>query len=112
VYDNKSKLVYSTDRAVPRKENPDQHPVRVDVPPSQQRVLVRLDRKGRRGKSVTVVEGLLMAQKEKEGLLKQLKIRFGTGGAVTASGFEIQGDCCDGVIEALRKAGYPPKRSS
>jgi translation initiation factor 1 len=109
--DNKSKLVYSTDRAIARKEKSHGQAVRTDAPPSQQRVTVRLDRKGRGGKSVTVIDGLSMPSKEKEALLKQLKTRFGAGGTVTMSGIEIQGDHCDAVIEALKKSGYPAKRS-
>jgi translation initiation factor 1 len=109
--DGKSKLVYSTDRGIPRKEKPDEQDVQAGVPPSHQRVTVRLDRKGRGGKSVTVVEGLLMPLKEKEALLKQLKTRFGTGGTVTDAVLEIQGDHRDAVIEALKKIGYSPKRS-
>ena len=50
--------------------------------PSQQKAIVRLDRKGRGGKSVTVIEGLQMPQKEREALLKQLKSKLGTGGTV------------------------------
>jgi translation initiation factor 1 len=109
--DGKSKLVYSTDRAIPRKEKPDEQYVQAGVPSSRQRVTVGLDRKGRGKKSVTVVEGLVMPKKEKEALLKQLKARFGTGGTITGMGLEIQGDHRDAVIEALKKIGYSPKRS-
>jgi translation initiation factor 1 len=109
--DGKSKLVYSTDRAIPRKEKPVEQDVLAGVPPSRQRVTVQLDGKGRGGKSVTIVEGLVIPLKGKEVLLKQLKTRFGTGGTVTATGFEIQGDHRDAVIEALKKIGYSPKRS-
>ncbi len=109
--DDKPELVYSTDRAVPRKEKRAAHDIQPGVHPSRQRVSVRLDRKGRGGKSVTVIEGLQMPQKEREALLKQLKTRFGTGGTVTGTGFEIQGDRRDPVMEALKKIGYSPKRS-
>jgi translation initiation factor 1 len=111
VADEKSGLVYSTDRAVPRKEKQGERDLQAGVPPAQQRVLVRLDRAGRGGKSVTVVEGLRMPQKEKDALLKQLKTRFGTGGTAADNGFEIQGDHCGAVMEALKKIGYSPKRS-
>jgi translation initiation factor 1 len=104
-------LVYSTDRAVPRKEKQCERDLQTGVPPAKQRVVVRLDRKARGGKSVTVVEGLRMPQKEKDALLKQLKTRFGTGGTAADSGFEIQGDHRDAVMEALKRIGYSPKRS-
>ncbi len=104
-------MVCSTDRAAPRKEKPAEKDFQPGRTPSQQTATVRLERKGRGGKSVTVVEGLPMPQKEKEAMLKQLKTRFGTGGMVTVTGFEIQGDRCDEIREALKKAGYSSKRS-
>ncbi len=106
-----SKLVYSTDQSIPRKEKPakkNNHPA---LPPAQQKVTVRHDRKRRGGKSVTVIEGVQMPQKEMKFLLKQLKAGFGTGGAVKDTAIEIQGEHCDAVMAALEKIGYRPKRS-
>jgi translation initiation factor 1 len=91
--DEDSKLVYSTEWAVPRlsrsfrsdkksKNKPDGKVPHTGLRPSQQKVTVRLDRKGRGGKSVTVIEGLRIPQKEREALLKQLKAKLGTGGTV------------------------------
>ncbi len=78
---------------------------------SEQRVLVRLERKGRGGKSVTVIDGLQMPQSERETLLKLLKSKLGTGGALRQSVLEIQGDHRDAVVEALQQRGYRPRRS-
>lgn len=72
---------------------------------------MRLDRKGRGGKSVTVIEGLRISVSESEKLLKQLKAMLGTGGTVKDGSLEIQGDHCDTVIAELTKMGYRPKRS-
>jgi translation initiation factor 1 len=52
-----------------------------------------------------------MQHKEMKSLLKQLKAKLGTGGAVKDSAIEIQGDHCDAVMAALEKMGYRPKRS-
>jgi translation initiation factor 1 len=106
-----SKLVYSTDSAVPRKEKTAKKAVQTGLPPAEQRVIVRLDRKGRGGKSVTVVEGIQLKQKEMKSLLKQLKAKLGTGGAVKDTTIEIQGEHCDMIMAALEKMGYRPKRS-
>jgi translation initiation factor 1 (eIF-1/SUI1) len=73
----KSKLVYSTDRVIQMKKKPVENPLRASACPVQQKVTVRLERKGRGGKSVSVVDGLQMRQKEKEALLKQLNRSFG-----------------------------------
>jgi len=61
--DENSRLVYSTEQAIPRKANPAHKDLRTNLSPAQQKVRVRLDRKGRGGKSVTVIEGLRMPQK-------------------------------------------------
>ena len=109
--EEKSKLVYSTDQAVPRKEKHVEKALRASVRPAEQKVIVRLDRKSRGGKSVTVIEGLQMPGKEREVLLKQLKVKLGTGGTVKDTTLEIQGDHCDILMATLEKMGYRPKRS-
>ncbi len=106
-----SKLVYSTGQAMPQKGKPPQKEGGSAEPSGRQRVAVRLDRKGRGGKTVTVVEGLRMKQQERESLLAQLKTRFGTGGTIRDSGFEIQGDHRDAIMHVLTDMGYRPKRS-
>jgi len=109
--EEKSKLIYSTDQAVPRKEKHVEKALRASVRPAEQKVIVRLDRKSRGGKSVTVIEGLQMPGKEREVLLKQLKVKLGTGGTVKDTTLEIQGDHCDILMATLEKMGYRPKRS-
>ena len=109
--EEKSKLVYSTDQAIPRKEKPVEKVIQTSMRPAEQKVIVRLDRKGRGGKSVTVIEGLQMPENERETLLKQLKTRLGTGGTMKEATLEIQGDHRDALMAALKKMGYRPKRS-
>lgn len=109
--DPNSRLVYSTEKPIPRKEKPAAGAPATPVDPASCRAVVRLDRKGRGGKSVTVIEGLQLPLEESEQLLKRLKARFGTGGAVKGSALEIQGDRCDAVMAELVKMGYRPKRS-
>jgi translation initiation factor 1 len=111
------RLVYSTDRkAIPSPRNhqgkkvPDEV-VKAGMPPAQQKVTVRLDRKGRGGKSVTVIEGLRMPHEDRVALLKQLKAGLGTGGTVNEDSLEIQGDHRDALMAVLEKMGYRPKRS-
>jgi len=109
--EEKSKLVYSTEKLLPVKEGLAVSNVKPAPDPAHQRVIVRLDRKGRGGKSVTVVEGLLISKKDREALLKELKAGLGAGGAVKDMSIEIQGDHCDALITALVKKGFRPKRS-
>ncbi len=106
-----TKLVYSTEEAIPRKEIRSEKDRPPDLQTSRQRIIVRLDRKGRSGKSVTIIEGLQIPQQEKESLLKQLKASIGTGGTMKDNALEIQGDHCRAIMTALEKLGYRPKRS-
>lgn len=108
------KLVYSTDKPISRKERPagtSSRGERPFTPTANQKVIVRLDRKRRGGKSVTVVEGLQIPTKDREALLKELKAGLGAGGTVKETSLEIQGDHCDALIAALTKSGYRAKRS-
>ena len=106
-----SKLVYSTEHTVPRREKrADRNPT-TTVAPAKRRTIVRLDRKGRGGKSVTVIEGLQLSGEDSEKLLQQLKAKLGTGGTVKNGTLEIQGDHRDAVMAGLSGIGYLPKRS-
>lgn len=109
-YDN-SKLVFSTATEVPRKGKAGEKILQPGPRIGQQKVIVRLDRKGRGGKLVTVVEGLPLQPKEREDLLRRLKARLGTGGTIRDASLEIQGDHCDALMAALEKMGHKPKRS-
>lgn len=108
--DEKSKLVYSTEQTIPVKEKPDKKRPVSGVRNVQQKITVRLDRKARGGKSVTVIEGLQISQQKREELLKQFKARLGTGGTVRDNSIEIQGDHCDSLMAWLEKLGFKPKR--
>jgi len=109
--DDNTKLVYSTVHAVPRKGKSSKKHITTGAAPALQKVRVRLERKGRGGKSVTVIEGIQLAPDERTILLKKLKSKLGTGGTVRNTLIEIQGDQRDGVMAELEKLGYRPKRS-
>ncbi|MGD0282891.1 MAG: translation initiation factor [Dissulfurispiraceae bacterium] len=110
--DEKSKLVYSTDKAITGKHKPVERTFhQAGVSSGQQRVTVRLDRKGRGGKAVTIIEGLQLSQKQIIELLRQMKSKLGTGGTVKDTSLEIQGDHRDIIISTLQSMGYTPKRA-
>ena len=109
--EEKSRLVYSTDKVIPRKDDPAGKTAQTRILPSQQRLAVRLERKGRGGKSVTLIEGLQMSQKDRESFLNQLKTRLGTGGALKNEVLELQGDHRNAVVEVLQSKGHKPKLS-
>lgn len=78
---------------------------------SKDAVRVSRESKGRGGKTVTIVSGLLLDDGKLQELAKRLKQVCGTGGTVKEGKIEIQGDQCDRVLAELQNRGYKPKRS-
>jgi translation initiation factor 1 len=74
--------------------------------------IVRVGRstKGRRGKIVSTVTGVLLGDEELRELAGELKRRCGTGGALKDGVIEIQGDHRDTLIAELEKHGFTVKR--
>jgi translation initiation factor 1 len=70
---------------------------------------LRMEKKGRGGKTVTVVYGLPRNAAFLKDLTSELKRVCGTGGTAVEDGVELQGDLRDRVREALQKKGYTVK---
>jgi translation initiation factor 1 len=68
-----------------------------------------MEKKGRGGKTVTVVDGLPNNAGFLKGLCSELKRACGTGGAVDEGTIELQGDLRDRVRECLAKKGFVVK---
>ncbi|MCH7342373.1 translation initiation factor Sui1 [Pelomonas sp. CA6] len=75
------------------------------------RVRVRRETAGRKGKAVTVVQGLAMTQAQLTETAKALKAACGSGGTVKDGMIEIQGDHLARVMDWLAKAGHAPRRA-
>jgi translation initiation factor 1 len=73
--------------------------------PGPARAVVRMERKGRGGKEVTVVEQLDLPARELDVWLKALKGALGCGGAVEDGALVLQGDHRPRVREILEKRG-------
>ena len=67
--------------------------------------------KGRKGKGVTLIEGVLLAPSDLKTLAKTLKTRCGTGGTVKDGIIEIQGDFRDLLLDELKSRGYTVKKA-
>jgi translation initiation factor 1 len=74
-------------------------------------VRVVCETKGRKGKAVTVVTGLLLAEQDLQKLATDLKRKCGAGGTVKGNAIEIQGDHRDLLVAELTKRGYNVKRA-
>lgn len=69
------------------------------------RAVVRMERAGRRGKEVTVVEHLELPPAQREVWLKELKSALGCGGALEEEALVLQGDLRERAAKWLEKKG-------
>jgi len=109
-------LVYSTDagRMCPGCRQPVAQCVcsqNKPLPTGDGIVRVSRETKGRGGKAVTLVKGVLVDDAALEQLGKQLKAACGSGGTVKDGVIEVQGDHVDRVMAALQKLGHKVKRA-
>ncbi|PSK95176.1 translation initiation factor [Taibaiella chishuiensis] len=98
-----SGLVFSTNPEMMREEEPE---AQETLPPAQQKLKVKLDRKQRAGKTVTLVEGFSGSEEALEELGKKLKTKCGAGGSAKDGLILIQGDYKLKVTEWLKDWGY------
>ena len=70
---------------------------------------LRIEKAGRGGKTVTVVDGLPQNEAFLKELLQNLKRTCGCGGALRDGGVELQGDLRDRVRAYLTKQGHGVK---
>ena len=80
-------------------------PARTPVTKTVARAVVRLERSGRRGKEVTVVEHLDLAPGDLERWLRDLKGSLGCGGSVEGAAIVLQGDHRRRLVELLTARG-------
>lgn len=104
-------LVYSTNKeyfeqqtAQPQQES--------TLEPSRQRLVVRLDRRCRAGKQVTLIEGFVGSQEDLSSLARTLKVKCGVGGTAKDGEITIQGDFRDKLVALLTSMGYKAKRGN
>ena len=84
-------------------ERPDQAPPDKEKPPA--RAHLRMERKGRGGKTVTVVERLGLEPEALERWCSDLKGKLGTGGTVEGEELVFQGDQRGRLAELLAERG-------
>ena len=80
--------------------------------PSAQKLIVRIDRSGRGGKQVTLVQGFVGKADDLSALGKTLKTKCGVGGSAKDGEIIIQGDLRDKVVALLVGLGYNAKRGN
>ncbi len=80
-------------------------------PKSDGIVRIQRETKGRKGKGVTLITGVPLAEKELKELAKKLKQRCGTGGTVKDGIIEIQGDHRELLLSLLSEKGWQVKKA-
>lgn len=77
--------------------------------PNKQLLRISIDRKKRKGKSVTLIEGFAGSDGDLKELAKTLKTKCGVGGSAKDGEIIIQGEFRQKVAEILAQAGYKTK---
>ena len=103
-------VVFSTNPDFQYEEEAEQEPATIE--PSQQNLIVSIDRKGRGGKQVTLVTGFVGTAEDLAELGRTLKVRCGVGGSAKDGEITIQGDFRDRVTALLKEMGYKAKRGN
>jgi translation initiation factor 1 len=82
-----------------------------DTPLAGQSAKILIDRKGRKGKSMTVIEGLRVNPMHLAEIAKSIKQKLGTGGTAKNGRIEIQGEHRPKVASILQEMGVKTKNS-
>ncbi|MBQ8602866.1 MAG: translation initiation factor [Bacteroides sp.] len=76
------------------------------LPKNQQKLRVGIEKKGRGGKTVTIIKGFIGSEDDLKDLSKWLKTKCGVGGSAKEGEIIIQGDFKQRIIELLKVEGY------
>ncbi len=70
------------------------------------KLIVDIERKGRAGKTATIISGFTLPDEEIKKLATELKTKLGTGGSARGGEILIQGERREAVCNLLRSMGY------
>ena len=105
---NRVNVVYSTNPDF--EYDSDDMDEQETLPPEAQTLRVLIDRKGRKGKTATVIEGFVGSADDLDTLCRELKVKCGVGGSAKDGEIVIQGEVRDKVMNLLNDWGYKTKR--
>lgn len=105
---NRIDVVYSTNPNFTFDHEDDFEEETLD--PSDQNLKVLIDRKSRKGKTVTLIQDFVGTEEDLKSLTKTLKTKCGVGGAFKDGEIIIQGEVRDKVMDLLKGMGFNVKR--
>lgn len=76
------------------------------LPPNKQNLRIKLDKRHRNGKVVTLITGFVGTSADLKTLAKTLKTACGVGGSEKDGEILIQGNHCEKVLTVLTREGY------
>ena len=76
------------------------------MPKNQQRLRVSVEKKGRGGKTVTLIRGFVGTEEDLKELGRLLKAKCGVGGSVKDGEVLVQGEFKQRITELLKAEGY------
>src|SRR5690606_37141012 len=96
-------IVYSTNPDY--QNNKEGEEMSETLPKEKQLLRISLDKRNRKGKSVTLITGFSGTDDDLKELGKLLKTKCGVGGSSKDGEIIVQGDLRDKVLEILQKEG-------
>ena len=100
-------VVYSTNKDFDYENEEEEEQETLNV--EKQNLKVSIDRKKRKGKSVTLVEGFVGTENDLKELAKKLKTKCGVGGSCKDGEIIIQGEFKEKVADLLKGMKYRVK---
>ena len=101
-------IVYSTNKDFQYEQEEEE--TTESIPKEKQLLRVQLDKKNRKGKSVTLITGFTGTDDNLRTLERLLKSKCGVGGSSKDGEILIQGDFRQKVLEILKNEGYVKSR--
>lgn len=107
-HDRLRAMLEASGQELPSTDAEDDSPVQLAAQAMAQngRLDIIFERKGRAGKTATIITGFTIADEDVNALAGRLKKRLGTGGSARGGEILIQGDRRKEVLDFLVKEGF------
>ena len=105
---NRLNIVYSTNKDY-QYEHEEEETTETS-PKDKQLLRIQMDKKNRKGKSVTLITGFIGTSDDLRTLEKLLKSKCGVGGSSKDGEILIQGDFRQKILDILKNEGYVKSR--